>query len=244
MVDYASTLRSVQEIWRKLEEDFASELEVERKQAAKPRAEYDFIRALFSHARGDSTYLIDSLRSPRALTRLDREHLAQVLEGVLERKKIRGRLSRLDHKSEGAIIIAMQRLHPDDFVGHMLEQGGWTHLNLPAIAEEESLIALGVNRSHRRMSGDLLHPAALQFGGCEGYGAFCKAVEVSRFIQTLASGPPNLRKIGCHLISPDAQHPRGRLLGGLNRLGDRVSERISTGGRLVGFPRRSIEMRP
>jgi predicted phage terminase large subunit-like protein len=52
----------------------------------------------------------------------------------------------------------MQRLHPEDLVGHVLEQGGWKHLNLPAIAEEESLIALGVNRSHRRMIGDLLHP--------------------------------------------------------------------------------------
>ena len=34
----------------------------------------------------------------------------------------------------------------------------WKHLNLPAIAEEDSLIALGVNRSHRRTIGDLLHP--------------------------------------------------------------------------------------
>ena len=31
----------------------------------------------------------------------------------------------------------MQRLHPNDLVGHLLEQGGWSHLNLPAIAEAE-----------------------------------------------------------------------------------------------------------
>ena len=52
----------------------------------------------------------------------------------------------------------MQRLHPDDLVGHVLEQRGWTHLNLPAIAEDTNLIALSADRSHRRMIGDLLHP--------------------------------------------------------------------------------------
>jgi predicted phage terminase large subunit-like protein len=67
-------------------------------------------------------------------------------------------LSRLDHKSEGSIIVVMQRLHPDDLVGHLLEQGGWTHLNLPAIAETECSIALGNHRYHHRRIGDLLHP--------------------------------------------------------------------------------------
>jgi hypothetical protein len=52
----------------------------------------------------------------------------------------------------------MQRLHPDDLVGHLLEEGGWTHLNLPAIAETECSIALGNNRYHHRRIGDLLHP--------------------------------------------------------------------------------------
>jgi len=67
-------------------------------------------------------------------------------------------LSRLDHKSEGSIIVVMQRLHPDDLVGHLLEQGGWTHLNLPAIAETGCSIPLGMNRFHHRRIGDLLHP--------------------------------------------------------------------------------------
>ena len=51
-----------------------------------------------------------------------------------------------------------QRLHPDDLVGHLLEQAGWTHLNLPAIAEEDTIVRLGPNRSHRRRVGDLIHP--------------------------------------------------------------------------------------
>ena len=50
----------------------------------------------------------------------------------------------------------MQRLHPDDLVGHLLEQGGWRHLNLPAIAEEEMIIDLGRQRRHVRKVGELL----------------------------------------------------------------------------------------
>jgi len=52
----------------------------------------------------------------------------------------------------------MQRLHVDDLVGHLLEQEGWVHLNLPAIAECEQSIALSAERFHLRRPGDLLHP--------------------------------------------------------------------------------------
>jgi predicted phage terminase large subunit-like protein len=67
-------------------------------------------------------------------------------------------LPRLNNKATDAIIIVMQRLHVDDLVGHLLEQGGWTHLNLPAMAELEEKIALGSGRFHLRKPGDLLHP--------------------------------------------------------------------------------------
>jgi hypothetical protein len=44
--------------------------------------------------------------------------------------------SRLDRKTEDAIVLIMQRLHVDDLVGHVLQNGeGWIHLNLPAIAD-------------------------------------------------------------------------------------------------------------
>jgi hypothetical protein len=41
---------------------------------------------------------------------------------------------------------------------HVLEQSNWTLLNLPAIAEDESIILLGEHRHHLRSVGDLLHP--------------------------------------------------------------------------------------
>jgi hypothetical protein len=67
-------------------------------------------------------------------------------------------LTRLDNKARDAIIVVMQRLHPDDLVGYLLEQDGWTHLNLPAIAEVDESIPLGPGRFHIRKRGDLLHP--------------------------------------------------------------------------------------
>jgi hypothetical protein len=51
--------------------------------------------------------------------------------------------SRLDRKTDGIIILVMQRLHDEDLVGHLLRQGGWDHLNLPAIAAQDEDIPIG-----------------------------------------------------------------------------------------------------
>lgn len=51
--------------------------------------------------------------------------------------------SRLNDKKNGVIIVVMQRLHENDLSGHLLERGGWVHLNLPAIFEEETTINIG-----------------------------------------------------------------------------------------------------
>lgn len=67
-------------------------------------------------------------------------------------------LSRLDHKKTGAIVLVMQRLHVDDLAGHVLGQGGWTHLDLPAIAEEPMMVDLAGGRVYHRKVGELLHP--------------------------------------------------------------------------------------
>jgi len=101
--------------------------------------------------RGGNLLIIDDPLKPQdAQSESSRESVKQWYSNTL--------LSRLDHKSEGSIIVVMQRLHPDDLVGHLLEQGGWMHLNLPAIAETECSIALGNGRYHHRRIGDLLHP--------------------------------------------------------------------------------------
>lgn len=53
--------------------------------------------------------------------------------------------SRLDDKKNGVIIIVMQRLHPNDLTGYLLEKdkNGWFHLNLPVYFENYTEIKVG-----------------------------------------------------------------------------------------------------
>ncbi|MCB2077406.1 MAG: phage terminase large subunit [Novosphingobium sp.] len=67
-------------------------------------------------------------------------------------------LSRLNDKRTGAIIAIQQRLHEDDLAGHLLQLGGFVHLNLPAIAEEVQVYPLSNGRVFRREVGDVLKP--------------------------------------------------------------------------------------
>jgi len=46
-------------------------------------------------------------------------------------------VTRLNDKRRGRIILIMQRLHEDDLTGYVAAQGGWTHVSLPAIAQED-----------------------------------------------------------------------------------------------------------
>lgn len=66
--------------------------------------------------------------------------------------------SRLESKRDSVKIVIMQRLHEDDLAGHLSEEGGWTHLNLPAIAEEDQDIPIGDGVVHHRRPGELLNP--------------------------------------------------------------------------------------
>ena len=69
--------------------------------------------------------------------------------------------SRLNNKRDGCIIVIMQRLHEDDLVGHVLQQGGWRLLKFPALAEEderhEILTPYGA-QVYTRKEGEALHP--------------------------------------------------------------------------------------
>lgn len=67
--------------------------------------------------------------------------------------------SRLNSKASGSIVLIMQRLHEADLAGHLLEAGGWDHLNLPALAEVDEDIPLGGGRVYHRPAGEPLHAA-------------------------------------------------------------------------------------
>ncbi|MDR0571385.1 MAG: phage terminase large subunit [Rickettsiales bacterium] len=66
--------------------------------------------------------------------------------------------SRLNDKKKGVIIVVMQRLHNEDLSGYLLKKGGWIHLNLQAINEEEKIINLG-NFTRILKQGEILFEA-------------------------------------------------------------------------------------
>jgi len=66
-------------------------------------------------------------------------------------------VSRLNDKENGPIVVVMQRLHEDDLAGHLIRQGGWQHLDLPAIAIEDSTIPIGPGKVITRRRGEILH---------------------------------------------------------------------------------------
>jgi predicted phage terminase large subunit-like protein len=101
--------------------------------------------------RGGNLIIIDDPIKPAdAMSDTTRERLIQWCGTTL--------LSRLDDKERDSIILVMQRLHVGDLAGHFLQQGGWRHLNLPAVAFMDERIAIGPERYHTRKVGDLLHP--------------------------------------------------------------------------------------
>jgi hypothetical protein len=67
-------------------------------------------------------------------------------------------LSSLDGAPGSAIVLVQTRLHAEDLAGHLLAEGGWTHLNLPAIAECGERVMLEPGIAHARAAGDVLHP--------------------------------------------------------------------------------------
>lgn len=70
-------------------------------------------------------------------------------------------LSRLNVPKKGCIIVVMQRLDENDLAGVLLKHGGWEHLCLPAIADEDQSIEIGPSEVWDRKEGDLLHPERL-----------------------------------------------------------------------------------
>jgi hypothetical protein len=66
---------------------------------------------------------------------------------------------RLNDKSRGVVILAMQRLHPKDLTAHLLSQDpNWRHLCLPAIATEDERYELSDGRILGRKAGEALNP--------------------------------------------------------------------------------------
>jgi hypothetical protein len=110
MLDYRSTGRTLRERWLKRQQELQQALHATFKNLPPQHPEHDFIRALFQHARGNSEFLISYLRSDRPLSALDREHFAQVLEGVLDHKRQRGRPRKRDERSAAMAALVFYKM--------------------------------------------------------------------------------------------------------------------------------------
>ena len=63
--------------------------------------------------------------------------------------------------------MVMQRLHEDDLAGRLLEKGGWEHLKIAAIAEQEERITVGRRRIHKRTAGTVIDSRRESLEGLE-----------------------------------------------------------------------------
>jgi predicted phage terminase large subunit-like protein len=91
----------------------------------------------------------DPLKAEEAMSETARRRVIDWYAGTL--------VSRLNDKENGPIVVVMQRLHEDDLAGHLIGQGGWQHLDLPAIAVEDSAIPIGPGKLITRRRGEILH---------------------------------------------------------------------------------------
>lgn len=101
----------------------------------------------------DLIVIDDALKPDEALSESGRKAVNGWYDNTL--------LSRLNDKTNGRIVIIMQRLHQEDLVGHVLEQEPWEVLSFPAIAEQEEHFLIESqlgSRWFKRKAGEALHP--------------------------------------------------------------------------------------
>ena len=65
---------------------------------------------------------------------------------------------RLNDKKTGVVIVVMQRLAHDDLTAHLVAQGGWDVISLPAIAEADEHLPASLGGGLARCAGEALHP--------------------------------------------------------------------------------------
>lgn len=98
---------------------------------------------------GDFIVLDDCIKAQDACRAAERERIERWYRSTIG--------TRLDDRDRGVVISIQPRLHERDLAGIMLESGA-VHLALPAVAARQQRIAIGPDRFHDRLPGDLLAP--------------------------------------------------------------------------------------
>ncbi len=96
--------------------------------------------------------LDDPIKADEALSDLARQSANNFVASTL--------ITRRNNPRTVAYIVAMQRLHEDDTSGWLLRAGGWRHVCLPAIAQEDEVWTYQTPfaaKVVRRAAGEVLH---------------------------------------------------------------------------------------
>lgn len=67
-------------------------------------------------------------------------------------------MSRFDRPADGQLIVLSQRLHTDDLIARLRDEGGWELLSVPAEALRPMALDIGEKEPWRLAAGDLLFP--------------------------------------------------------------------------------------
>jgi predicted phage terminase large subunit-like protein len=101
----------------------------------------------------DLIIIDDPLKPDQALSEVERNRANNWFGNTV--------VTRLNSQKTGAIVVVMQRLHEDDFVGHILKLDSWDVLSFPAVAQEDEVHVVETpygTFTHRRREGEALHP--------------------------------------------------------------------------------------
>ena len=139
-----------------------------------------------------------SASSQKSRTRRYRKHIATVpANGSIPPFSLAS-----NSKSDGAVVIVMQRLHEDDLAGRLLEKGGWHHLKIPAIAEQDEPIPIGPGRIYRRKAGTVIDPRR-------------ESLEDLETLETADDRTVLFGAVSAGANSPCRQHHQGRVVQGI-----------------------------
>ncbi len=102
--------------------------------------------------KGGDIIIADDLQNPEmAESEIERRNVIRFFDETLS--------TRLDDKRNGRQLVIQQRTHQADLTGHLLDQGGWTRLCLPAEFERTTTIQLPRTGGEIvKLEGDLLWP--------------------------------------------------------------------------------------
>lgn len=98
----------------------------------------------------DAIIIDDLLDAMEARSEVEREKVIDYMDNAL--------LTRLNDPAKGLVVCIHQRIHESDPAGHLLNTGAFSHLKLPAIAEEDEEIPIRGGRTYLRRKGTALFP--------------------------------------------------------------------------------------